>query len=186
MKTDLQKLLNDCRRSKTVAQKQLFEHFAVQMFVVCRRYLSTNEVCEEVMMNGFLKFFQSIDRFEYANDAALAGWIKKIMVNECLMYLRANNSFLQISLDIFPDEPVDEDIISAISAEEIFKLITTLPIGYRTVFNLAVIEKMPHHEIANLLGISEGTSKSQLSKAKNLLQQLLIKTDAEYACRKTK
>jgi RNA polymerase sigma factor (sigma-70 family) len=186
MKTDLQKLLDDCRRSKTVAQKQLFEHFALQMFVVCRRYLPTDEVAEEVMMNGFLKFFQSIDRFVYANDAALAGWIKKIMVNESLMYLRAYNSFLQISVDIFPDEPVDEDIISAISAEEIFRVVTTLPIGYRTVFNLVVIEKLPHQEIAKLLGISEGTSKSQLSKAKNLLQQLLIKTDADYACRKTK
>jgi RNA polymerase sigma factor (sigma-70 family) len=186
MKTDLQKLLDDCRKHKTVAQKQLFEHFAMQMFIVCRRYVQTDEIAEEVMMNGFLKFFQSLERFEYANDAAMAGWIKKIMVNECLMHLRANNSFLQISIDNFRDEPVDEEIISAISAEEIFKLITTLPIGYRTVFNLAVIEKMPHQEIAKLLAISEGTSKSQLSKAKNLLQQLLIKTDADYACRKTK
>jgi RNA polymerase sigma-70 factor (ECF subfamily) len=158
----------------------------MQMFVVCRRYVQTDEVAEEVMMNGFLKFFQSLERFEYANDAALAGWIRKIMVNECLMHLRANNSFLQISIDNFPDAPADEDIISSISAEEIFRLITTLPVGYRTVFNLAVIEKMPHQEIANLLGISEGTSKSQLSKAKSLLQQLLIKTDADYACRKTK
>lgn len=186
MKTDLQKLLDDCRKSKTVAQKQLFDHFAVQMFVVCRRYVQTDQVAEEVMMNGFLKFFQSLDRFEYANDAALAGWIRKIMVNESLMQLRANNSFLQISLECFGDEPVDEDIISTISAEEIFRLITRLPVGYRTVFNLAVIEKIPHQEIAKLLGISEGTSKSQLSKAKNLLQQLLIKSDADYACRKTR
>jgi RNA polymerase sigma factor (sigma-70 family) len=186
MKTDLQKLLDDCRKSNTIAQKQLFTHFAVQMFVVCRRYMQTDEVAEEVMMNGFLKFFQSLNHFEYVNDAALAGWLKKIMVNECLMHLRANNSFLQIPIEIYPDDPVDEEIISAISAEEIFRLITTLPIGYRTVFNLAVIEKMPHHEIAKQLGISEGTSKSQLSKAKNLLQQLLIKTDADYACRKTK
>jgi RNA polymerase sigma-70 factor (ECF subfamily) len=186
MKTDLQKLLDDCRKSKTVAQKQLFDHFAMQMFVVCRRYVQTDQVAEEVMMNGFLKFFQSLDRFVYANDAALAGWIKKIMVNESLMHLRANNSFLQISLESFGDEPVDEAIISAISAEEIFRLITKLPVGYRTVFNLAVIEKMPHQEIAKLLGISEGTSKSQLSKAKNVLQQLLIKSDADYACRKTK
>jgi RNA polymerase sigma factor (sigma-70 family) len=183
---DLQELLENCRQHDIVAQKKLYDQFALSMFVICRRYVTTDEVAEEMMMNGFLKFFRSLPKFQFINEAATAGCMKKIMVNECLMHLRSNNSFLQIPIENMPELSIGDDVINNMSAGEIFILITKLPPGYRTVFNLYAIENMPHKEIAELLGISEGTSKSQLSKAKGMLQQMVIKNNEDYACRKTK
>jgi RNA polymerase sigma-70 factor (ECF subfamily) len=183
---ELQQLVKECKKGSVTAQKYLFDHYAVSMFLLCRRYLKTDESAEEVMMNGFLKFFNSLNKLNYINDAATAGWLKKIMVNECLMYLRSNNSFLQAATDDVPEVLLDEEIISRLSAAEILKLISQLPLGYRTVFNLYEMENHSHKEIAFLLGISEGTSKSQLNKAKAFLQQLLIENNSEYACRKFK
>jgi RNA polymerase sigma factor (sigma-70 family) len=178
-------LLKECKRQNATAQHCLFDRFATAMFLLCRRYVKNDETAEEVMLSGFMKFFQALGEFEYVNEEATIGWLRKIMVNQCLMELRKNNSFLQLA-DEVPELPVNEDIISSISAEEIFSLITQLPLGYRTVFNLFVIEDRSHKEIAELLGISEGTSRSQLSKAKQLLQQILIKNNSDYAWRKTK
>jgi RNA polymerase sigma factor (sigma-70 family) len=183
---ELNQLLKECRQQRITAQRYFFDRFAASMFLLCRRYLKNDEVAEEVMMNGFLKFFGSLKEFEYINDAAVVGWLKKIMVNECLTQLRSTNSFLQVATDDLPEVVSDEQIIEKISAEEIFRLITQLPVGYRTVFNLFEIENKTHKEIAALLGISEGTSRSQLSKAKQMLQQLLIKNDSDHAWRKTK
>lgn len=181
----LHQLLRDCKRRNAAAQRCLYNRFATSMFLLCRRYVNNDETAEEVMLSGFLKFFQSLDEFTYVNDAATIGWLRRIMVNGCLMELRSSNSFLQLA-DEVPDLSVNEEIISSISAEEIFSLITQLPPGYRIVFNLFVIEEMSHKEIAEQLGISEGTSRSQLSKAKQLLQQMLIKNNSDYAWRKTK
>jgi len=134
-------------------------------------------------MNGFLKIFKALSQFEYKNEAATLGWMKKIMVNECLQELRKKNSFLTIAENEAKELSADEDVIGSLTAEEIFSVITKLPVGYRTVFNLYVIEGMNHREIATAMGITEGTSKSQLSKARGLLQQLLIQTNAAYASR---
>ena len=183
---ELHQLLKECRQQRITAQRYFFDQFATSMFLLCRRYLKNDETAEEIMMNGFLKFFASLNKFEYINDAAVVGWLKKIMVNECLMQLRSTNSFLQVAIDDMPEVVADEQIIEKMSAEEIFRLITQLPVGYRTVFNLFELENKSHKEIAELLGINEGTSRSQLSKAKQMLQQLLIKNDSDYAWRKTK
>jgi RNA polymerase sigma factor (sigma-70 family) len=186
MDMQLAQLLKESKRNSLAAQRCLYEHFAQSMFLLCRRYLKTDETAEEVMMTGFLKFFQSLPSFQYVNDEALKGWIKKIMINECLMFLRSTNSFLMVSADDYPETGETDTIISGLTAGEIFSLITRLPAGYRTVFNLYVIEGMTHREIASALGISEGTSKSQLSKARGMLQQMLVKINEEYGCRKTK
>jgi RNA polymerase sigma factor (sigma-70 family) len=148
---------------------------------LCRRYLKTDEQAEETMMGGFLKIFQSLNQFDYVNDAAAFGWMKRIMVNECLMELRKKNSFLLVAESSANDIAVDEDALSQMAADEIYQLITQLPIGYRTVFNLFVMEQMGHKEIAASLNITEGTSKSQLSKARNMLQQLLQQQNEVYA-----
>jgi len=183
---ELKQLLKECKKQSVTAQKYLFDHYAVPMFLLCRRYVKSDETAEEVMMNGFLKFFNSLEQFNYVNEAATLGWLKKIMVNECLMYLRSNNSFLQVAMDDVPEVILNEEIISGISADEILWVITKLPLGYRTVFNLHEIENYSHKEIANVLGITEGTSKSQLNKARAVLQQLLIENNSEYAGRKSK
>jgi RNA polymerase sigma factor (sigma-70 family) len=182
---ELQQLLRECKRNGAAAQKCLYEQFATSMFLLCRRYLRTDEAAEEAMMNGFLKFFHGLDRFQYVSDAATVGWLRRIMVNECLMQLRSTNSFLQVAAEL-PEVADAGDPLDGLSAEEIFRLITGLPIGYRTVFNLYVMEGLGHKEIAKELGITEGTSKSQLSKARQLLQQQLIQQNSDHAWRKTK
>ncbi len=147
--------------------------------------MKTDEQAEEAMMNGFFKIFQSLARLDYINEAATYGWMKKLMVNECLMELRKRNSFLSIAIEMETEIAiVDEAAISKLSADEIYMLVTQLPIGYRTVFNLFVVEQMSHKEIAIALNISEGTSKSQLSKSRAMLQQLLQKQNEVYVNRK--
>lgn len=180
---ELQQLLKECKSGSITAQKYLFDKYATPFFLLCRRYLKTDEQAEETMMNGFFKIFQSIVQFDYVNEAATYSWMKKIMVNECLMELRKKNGFLLIAENDSTEISVDEEAISKLSADEIFILITQLPIGYRTVFNLFVMEQMTHKEIAVLLNITQGTSKSQLSKARLMLQQMVQQNEG-YANRK--
>jgi RNA polymerase sigma-70 factor (ECF subfamily) len=180
----LPKLLKECKNGSVTAQKYLYDLFVNKMFLVCRRYVRTDVVAEECMLNGFLKFFNNLSKFNYQSDDLTTAWLKRIMINECLQHLRQKNSFLVAAEEDVTDVIVEEEAISNLSAEEIFKVITRLPIGYRTVFNLYAVEGMSHKEIAGELGISEGTSKSQLSKAKQMLQSLLVNTNADYAARK--
>jgi RNA polymerase sigma factor (sigma-70 family) len=169
---ELQQLLKECKKGSITAQKYLFDRYANQFFLLCRRYLKNNEQAEEVMMNGFFKIFTGIRHFNYINDAASIGWMQKLMVNECLQALRKKHSFLQVAENEAEDIAADTDVFADMGAAEIYKLIVQLPAGYRTVFNLYVIEQMSHKEIAGLLNITEGTSKSQLNKARQMLQQL--------------
>lgn len=183
---NLSELINEVKEGSTAAQKCLFDEISGKLLFVCRRYVKSPEDAEEIMLDGFYKFFKQIDKFSFQGDAALFGWIKKIMVNECLMFLRKKNVFTMVSDSEADNIALDEDGLDRISAEEIFGLIVQLPVGYRTVFNLCEIEGLPHKEIATLLGISEGTSKSQLSKSKILLQKMLLKKGIDYVKRKSK
>jgi RNA polymerase sigma factor (sigma-70 family) len=177
---ELQQLIKECKAGSITAQKYLFDKYATSFFLLCRRYLKTDVQAEDTMMNGYYKIFQSLKQFTYNNDASAYAWMKQIMVNECLIELRKKNNYLFIASDMGDEIVVDETAISNLSANEIFKLITHLPIGYRTVFNLFVMEQMTHKEIAALLKITEGTSKSQLSKARLMLQQLLQQQNKVY------
>ncbi len=183
---ELQQLLKECKTGSITAQKYLYDRFAKSMFLLCRRYMKDDVTAEEQLMNGFLKFFQTIGKIEYISDAATVGWLKKLMVNECLMELRKNNPFSLTATGDLPEIATDETVFEKISAAEIFKLITQLPPGYKTVFNLFEIEGYSHKEIAAMLGISLGTSKSQLSKAKQMLQQLVHKNNTWYGKQQAK
>jgi RNA polymerase sigma-70 factor (ECF subfamily) len=182
----LQQLLKECKKGSVTAQKYLFDEFATQFFLLCRRYMRNDSVAEEIMSTGFLKIFQSLHQFEYSNDISAKAWMKKIMVNECLQVLRQKNNFLMVAEDVAEEIEVNEEAIMKLNADEIYKLITQLPIGYRTVFNLFVIEGMSHKEIAVALNITEGTSKSQLSKARKVLQQLFTEKNELYVNRKAR
>jgi RNA polymerase sigma factor (sigma-70 family) len=156
------------------AQKWLYDRYAPAMFAVCRRYLRSREDAEEALVSGFFKVFSRIQDFN--GSGSLEGWIRRIMVNESLMLLR------QAQLLVFPGDDLSEteqedsfSIEAALSAAEILELVETMPIGYRTVFKLYVLEGFKHHEIAELLGISINTSKSQLILAKERLRILLIR-----------
>lgn len=183
---DTSELIKEAKQGSAAAQKYLFDLMADKLLIVCRRYVKRPEDAEEIMLDGFYKFFKYLSSFTYQGEAALFVWIKKIMINECLMFLRKKNVFSIVSDSAAEDISLPEEALNNLSAGEIFNLIIQLPVGYRTVFNLYEIEGMGHKEIAALLRISEGTSKSQLSKSKVLLQKMLLKKGIKYVKRKTK
>ena len=170
-----QKAIEGCRQQDRIAQKYIFDTWSDGMLMVCMRYVRTLADAEELMLNGFFNFFKAIDRFIYSGDNSIGGWLRKIMVNECLMFLRKKGELKIVEEQHAIAAGSDDDMLDKISAAEIFKLITALPAGYRTVFNMFAIEGYSHKEIAVMLGITESTSKSQLSKAKTMLQKQLVK-----------
>ncbi len=178
---DITTLFNEARNGSMAAQKCLFDLWSGKMLLLCRRYTKSREDAEEIMLDGFYKFFKNLPNHYYQGEAAFGGWLKKIMINECLMFLRKKNLFSMIAESNAEEIPLEASVLSSLSAAEIFQTITELPLGYRTVFNLFEIEGMSHAEIAHLLEISEGTSKSQLSKAKSLLQKILTNKESGYA-----
>jgi len=183
---DISKLIKEAKHGIAASQKCLFDQFSDKMMLVCRRYLKNNEDAEEALLNGFYKFFKNLGSFQYNAEARLYVWLKKIMINECLMMLRSKSVFTMVTEDAVTDMQLEEDALNNLSAKEIFELIIELPVGYRTIFNLHVIEGMNHKEIAAIAGITEGTSKSQLSKARSLLQKKLLQNGLDYDKRKIK
>jgi RNA polymerase sigma-70 factor (ECF subfamily) len=154
------------------AQKALYDRYAALMFSVCRRYLKSREDAEDALVSGMYKVFTQIE--SYSGAGSFEGWIRRVMVNEALMKLR------KVQPLVFPgeaamvnDHPDSFSIEAELSAREILELLDQLPNGYRTVFNLYVLEGFKHQEIADMLGISINTSKSQLILAKEKLRQLL-------------
>ncbi|HRI21553.1 MAG TPA: RNA polymerase sigma factor [Panacibacter sp.] len=182
---DVSLLIKETKHGSAAAQKCLFDLYADKMMLVCRRYVKSAADAEEILLDGFYKFFKNIASFNYRSDAELYVWLKRIMINECLMLLRKKNVFTIVTESAAEEITLQEAALDNLSAKEIFDLIVQLPVGYRTVFNLYVIEGMEHKEIARLTGIAEGTSKSQLSKAKSLLQKKLLQKGVEYVKRKS-
>ena len=181
---NLHQLIKDARHGNAAAQKCLFDRYVSRLELVCRRYVKVKEDAEEVLLDGFFKFFKALNNFEYRDEASLYQWLKTIMVNQSLMFLRKKKSFTLVTESSAEEIPLQEEALNRLTAQEIFQLILQLPVGYRTVFNLYAVEGMSHQEIASALDISEGTSKSQLSKAKLALQNLLIEKENSYAIRK--
>ena len=141
-------LIKDAAKGNAAAQKCLFDRLADPMMTVCCRYVKGREDAEEILLDGFFKFFKNLPEFTYQGDAALYAWIKTIMIRECLMFLRKRNVFTMLAEVEAEDISAPSEILSQLSATEIFTLIVQLPVGYRTVFNLHVIEGMEHKEIA--------------------------------------
>ena len=142
------------------------------MLGICIRYLKNQMDAEEVMLNGFVKIFNSCGQFE--NKGSFEGWMKRIVVNEALGFLRKKEP---LHLAIEKDHihvPSEASAESDLAVEDLLNMLHELPAGYRTVFNLYAIEGYSHKEIAEMLDINEGTSKSQLSKARALLQKRLV------------
>lgn len=164
-------LLLECQRNDRKAQRKVYEKMAGRLYSVCRRYLKSNEDIEEVLADTFYKIFTKIGQLQ--NPDTFEAWAKKITVNECLQKLRTDKA-LFISLE---EHFVESSMGSSehISFEkDILSLLRFLPEGCRAIFNLFVIEGYPHKEIASMLSISEGTSKSQLNFARKKLQELLV------------
>lgn len=166
-------LVKDCIRQKPPAQEQLYRHFAPLMLGVCYRYTKSIHDAEDVLQEGFIKVFNHISDFNGTGE--LGAWIRKIMVNTALNYLKKNKKYrTEMVFTEAPLHPVtDLNPQVNLDAKELAELIRQLPTGFQTIFNLYAIEGFTHVEIGQMLGISEGTSKSQYARARYLLMEWL-------------
>ena len=149
------------------AQQQIYSRFSPKMLSVCRQYIKDIQLAEDVMITAFMKVFTNLNKFEH--KGSFEGWIRRIMVNECISYLRVQKKVKFVEDEIYIEESFNATD-SQFSIDQIQFLIDNLPDGYKMVFNLYAIEGYKHNEIAKMLGINEGTSKSQLSHARKMLQ----------------
>ena len=177
-KLDDLRLTEMCKANDAFGQRAMYDTYVNTMCRLCMRYLADEMEAEDAMITGFVKVFSKINTFEYRGKGSLEGWVRRIMVNECLMVIRRKKHEIigidQVSNYLQSHANLDSNLF----AEEIINTIQKLPQGYRTVFNMYVIEGFNHKEIGVKLGISENTSKSQLSKARNSLKQSLTKLGA--------
>ncbi len=165
-------IISGCRKKHSRAQKLLFEKYAAKMSAVCRRYIKDPSEAESVMIGGFIKVFEKI--LQYKGDGIFEGWVRKIMINESLIYLRKNRyMYLEVDISNADYEPDYDLLNNRLDAEDLMEIVQKLPEGYRTVFNLYAIEGFTHKEIGEKLEINVNTSKSQLSRARKLLQKYL-------------
>jgi RNA polymerase sigma-70 factor (ECF subfamily) len=172
------------KRGESRAHKLVYERFSGKMLAVCTRYCTNRDDAEEVMLDGFMRVFEKINQFR--EDGSFEGWIRRIMVTESLMFLRKNKQLRQeVALDDTLIEPDYDWADATLNENDLLRLIGQLPEGYRSIFNLYAIEGYSHAEIAELLGISEGTSKSQLSRARTLLQSSLKKLEQQQQYERT-
>lgn len=154
------------------AQHKIYSKFSPKMLSVCRQYIKDLHQAEDIMITAFMKVFTNLKNFKH--EGSFEGWIRRIMINECISYIRVQKKVKFIEDENYFEESFN-NIESQFSVDDIQFLIDSLPDGYRMVFNLYAIEGYKHQEIAELLGISEGTSKSQLSHARKVLQDNINK-----------
>lgn len=167
---NVQNIIALCKKGDRSAQKVLFESLSPKMFAVCLRYMGDRDAAEDVLQEGFISLFSKLE--SYSGDGSFEGWARKVFVNTALMTLRKNDVLKQ-SAEIesaFGVSSGGSSAIQNISYQELLKIISELPVGYRTVFNMFAIEGYSHKEISEALGISEATSRSQLQRARVILQ----------------
>jgi RNA polymerase sigma factor (sigma-70 family) len=168
-----EEIIKGCKRNNTRCQHELFNMYAGRIMSVCLRYAVTTPDAEDMLQNAFVKIFNSIDQYRY--DGSFEGWMRRITVHGCLALLRKKTiKYIESST---AETIVDADVLqglSRISEKELIKVISKLPEGYRLVFNLYVIEGYTHDEIAGLLNIEAVTSRSQLAKARKMLQKQVL------------
>lgn len=168
-------MLAGCIRNNATAQEALYNRFSPRMLGVCYRFAKNREDAEDMLQEGFIKVFTQIH--QYRNEGALEGWIRRIVVHTCINILKKNKKFSE-SVDIIHANSVhvkEEEIPSIMQAKQVVECIRTLPLGYRTVLNLYAIEGYSHKEIAHMLDIEESTSRSQYTRAKAMLEEILVR-----------
>lgn len=170
MLTEFQ-IIQACRQGDRRAQQVLYDRYAPAMFAVCKRYLRRPEDAEDVLLEAFFKIFTNLEQFKF--EGSFPGWLRRIVVNEALMFLRRKHNFNELQgLDTL-EVSLNSSVLQELVAQDILNLLELIPVGCRTVFNLYVLEGYRHREIAQMLQISINTSKSQLIAAKKKLRYLL-------------
>ena len=174
-------LLDGCKRGDRRAQEQLYKLLASRMLGVCMRYAKDNFEAEDMLQMGFVKLFQKIN--EFRGEGSFEGWIRRIMVNTAIEIYRKNQRMLNVvDIDEVYDAPQVTFDMNGLEVKDLLRLIQQLSSGYRMVFNLYAIEGYSHKEIGEQLGITEGASKSQLSRARAILKNKVLKMEgANYA-----
>ncbi len=169
-------LVEGCKRGSPSHQRALYQRYHRLMYGVCLRYTDNRDDAEDILQEGFVKVFKNLSGFQ--GKGSFEGWIRRIMVHTSIEHYRRNSRYFMVDVNTAFDLETDADVIGGISKEEILTLIRSMPVGYRTVFNLYAIEGYSHQEIGTMLGITEGTSKSQLSRAKKILQEKILHLNA--------
>ncbi len=173
-KTSETDLLNGCLQGDRLAQKCLYEKYAPKMYIVCCRYLKDPMEAEDALVTAFMRIFEKLGQFK--GEGSLEGWMKTIIIREALTTLRKNkNQFYGSEGEIQDLHIEDPHHYDQLENEDLLKIIQDMPAGYRAVFNMYAMDGYTHKEIADQLGISENTSKSQLSRARKFLQDVLAK-----------
>jgi RNA polymerase sigma factor (sigma-70 family) len=168
-------MLNGCLKNQATAQQALYERYSPKMLAVCYRYARNRDDAEDMLQEGFIKVFTQIRQFR--QEGHLEGWIRRIIVHTCINILKKNKKFAN-SVDIIHAQSVktgDDNTPSLMQAKQIVECIRLLPMGYRTVLNLYAIEGFSHREIGEMLEIEESTSRSQYTRAKAMLEDLLTR-----------
>ena len=178
-------ILEGCLRNDPSAQRELYNQYSPKMLAVCYRYAHNREDAEDMLQEGFIKVFLQLRTFE--NRGSFEGWIRKIIVHTCINILKKNKKFNE-SVDLIHASSIqirEESVPAVVQVKQIVESIRSLPIGYRTVLNLFAIEGYSHREISQLLDIEESTSRSQFTRAKSMLEDLLIKKNILQPKQKT-
>lgn len=168
-------MVQGCLENLAAAQEFLYNRFSPRMLGVCYRFARNREDAEDMMQEGFIKVFSQIHQFK--GQGALEGWIRRIIVHTCINVLKKNKKFTD-SVDIFHASSMylnENNIPSILQAKQVVECIRLLPVGYKTVLNLYAIEGYSHKEIASILDIEESTSRSQYTRAKSMLEDILLK-----------
>ena len=175
-----EELVNRCKRDDRHAQEFLYNQFYDELYLIAMRYLSDHHDAEDTLIQSFTKVFKNINRFSYQGQGSLGRWIRTILINESIRSLKKRH-LIQFDQDIqnIDFQNSDANGLQQLQASDITRMIEQLPTGYRTVFNLYVVEGYGHKEIADMLGISENTSKSQLKKARAQLV-INLKKESNY------
>ncbi len=167
---DFKPIISDCIAGSRKAQSMLYQQFAPKMFGVCLRYAKDATEAEDNLQDGFIKVFTNLKNFRH--DGSLEGWIRRIMINVSLEKIRKQHLLYPVEdVAIYDSVNYSDDVIAKIAADDLMKLIQQLPPRYRLVFNLYVIEGMSHQEIAEEMSITQGTSKSNLARARDILKK---------------
>ncbi len=169
-------IVQGCIKNEAAAQRELYNKYSPKMLAVCYRFAHNREDAEDMLQEGFIKVFLQIHKFE--SRGSLEGWIRKIIVHTCINILKKNKKFNE-SIDIIHAKAAvqvsEESVHPIIQAKQVVECIRMLPIGYKTVLNLYAIEGYNHREIAGMLDIEESTSRSQFTRAKAMLEEILIR-----------
>ena len=174
-----EELIKGCIACKRLYQERLYAKFSAKMFAICLRYARDYHSAEDILQEGFIKAYQNIEKFR--SEGSFEGWLRRIFVNTAIEHFRRSSPMYPVmEVTQADNHTVNDEVIEHLAANDLLKMIQTLSPGYRTIFNLYVIEGYSHKEIAALLGINEGTSKSQLARARYLLQEK-VKNQNKYS-----